>query len=221
MRIFINNFIKVKDFRREKMVMLFTFIYILTFSYYSFIRGNIEFVFYSFLLLLFLNVGIYIHKKVQLPEFIVIGFSLFGLFHILGGNITIKEIRLYDMEFFYGIIRYDNIIHIIGSSLVALVLNVVFFFIVEKNQKIILPLYYFALFLMTLGTGVLNEIIELIAVIFFNAHNQVGDYFNNAVDLVFDSVGALLSILMIDFYRRYKESQKGPKAMVKKIIESL
>ena len=173
MRFFINNFIKVKDFRREKVVMLFTLIYILTFSYYSFLRGNIEFVFYSFLLLLFLNIGIYIHKKVQLPEFIVIGLSLFGLLHILGGNIDIKEIRLYDMEFFYGIIRYDNIIHIIGSSLVALVLNVIFFFIVEKNQKIILPLYYFALFLMALGTGVLNEIIELMAVVFFNAQKHL------------------------------------------------
>ncbi len=220
MRFFINNFIKVKDFRREKVVMLFTLIYILTFSYYSFLRGNIEFVFYSFLLLLLLNIGIYIHKKVQLPEFIVIGLSLFGLLHILGGNIDIKEIRLYDMEFFYGIIRYDNIIHVIGSSLVVLVLNVIFFFIVEKNQKIILPLYYFALFLMALGTGVLNEIIELMAVVFFNAQNQVGDYFNNAVDLVFDSVGALLAILMIDFYRRYKKSKRWPKAIIEKIAGS-
>src|SRR3989338_7258950 len=161
MRFFINNFIKVKDFRREKVVMLFTLIYILTFSYYSFLRGNIEFVFYSFLLLLFLNIGIYIHKKVQLPEFIVIGLSLFGLLHILGGNIDIKEIRLYDMEFFYGIIRYDNIIHIIGSSLVALVLNVIFFFIVEKNQKIILPLYYFALFLWRLEQAFSMKLLSL------------------------------------------------------------
>lgn len=211
-RIFYKNFLRVKEFKKtEKLVIGFTIFYVIFFTYFSFLQRNIEFIYYSFLIMVLLNVGIYIHQKVQLPEFIVVGLSLFALMHILGGNVSVEEGRLYDAVFLFDLMRYDNIVHLAGSALGTLVLNEMFSFIVQKNQRIVLPLYYFSLFLMSLGIGVINETIELFSVVFLKAQNQVGDYINNAVDLVYNAVGALVAIIIIDMYRLYKTPKTAQK----------
>jgi putative membrane protein len=48
-------------------------------------------------------------------------------------------------------------------------------------------------FLASIGIGALNEVIEFSVVVLFTS--GVGDYFNNALDLVFNAAGALISVL--------------------------
>jgi len=191
--------------RKGYIVMLFTLFYIAFSGIYSFLNGNYEFVFYSVILLGILNLGIYVHRAVRLPEFIIAGLSVFGFMHVVGGMAYIDGVRLYDM-IFYGLIRYDNIVHLIGSILAALVLNVLFYNFADHQERINRPLYYFALMLMTLGAGVFNEINEFFAVVFFNAQEGVGDYFNNAIDLLYNLIGALLAIILIDVFSEHRES---------------
>jgi hypothetical protein len=44
-----------------------------------------------------------------------------------------------------------------------------------------------------MGLGAFNKVIELGAVIFLGASGQVGDYLNNAIDLMYNLGGAVLA----------------------------
>jgi hypothetical protein len=124
--------------------------------------------------------------------------------HMLGGNIQIDGVRLYDKIFLWGALRYDNIIHVTGSILATLVLNELFYFLVEKETIVNRRFYYFSLFLMGLGVGLINEIVELMAVVLLNAQDGVGDYLNNAIDLVYNSIGVIAAIIILDIDWQYK-----------------
>lgn len=194
----------------EKFIIVITLFYMVILSSYDVFRGkktNIEFLLYSLILLVILNIGIYIHRKIQLPEIIIIGLSLFGFMHVLGGVFYVDGTRLYEKYFIFGFIRYDNIVHIIGAFLTTLVLNSSFHFFVEKNIKIHFNLYFFSLVLMALGVGTINEMLELGAVTMFNVEGRVGDYNNNAIDLVYNCIGSILAIILIDLYRKHKDSK--------------
>ena len=202
LRHFLNLF---NDFKRKDLVVvIFTLFYLVFFTFYAVIKSNYEFIFYSLILLLLFELGIYIHKKIQLPAFIVIGLSLLGFMHILGGNIFIDGARLYDKTFLFGAIRYDNIVHFIGSILGTFVLNELFGFLVEKPTVVERRFYYFSLILMGLGVGLINEIVELIAVVFLNAQANVGGYLNNAIDLVYNSIGVIVAIIILDINFQYR-----------------
>ena len=57
-----------------------------------------------------------------------------------------------------------------------------------KYSKIVL---FFVVVLVSEGIGAVNEIIELSTVVFFHS-TGVGNYFNNALDLVFNIIGAFV-----------------------------
>lgn len=191
----------------DLLVVLFTLFYVIFFTIYAVARGNYEFIFYSLIFLLLFELGIYTHKKIQLPAFIVIGLSLLGLIHILGGNVFIGGERLYDKIFLWGLIRYDNIVHFTGSILGTFVLNELFYFLIEEKTIIQRRFYYFSLFLMGLGVGLINEIVELMAVVFLNAQAGVGDYLNNAIDLLYNSIGVIVAIILLDLDWQYRQGR--------------
>jgi hypothetical protein len=53
-----------------------------------------------------------------------------------------------------------------------------------------------------MGTGAFVEIIEFSAVVFLGAAEQVGDYFNNAIDLLFNLTGSGIACFFIMHYHR-------------------
>lgn len=206
MKFIITNFFLIRHFKpREKFIIIFTILFTLVFSFYDFIRGrrgNLEFLLYTTSVLLLLNIGIYLHRKVQFPEYLVMGLSLYGLLHILGGALVWDGTRLYEKSFLFSTLRYDNFIHIIGSLMGALVIHTWLYREDAASSAENYFIYYFGVFLATLGLGVLNEIVELIGVIFFQLQDKVGDYLNNAVDLVYNTIGAIIGILVIDLKKR-------------------
>jgi len=67
------------------------------------------------------------------------------------------------------------------------------------------------LVLVATGFGAFNEIIELLGVVFFQAADGVGTYTNNAVDLVYNTIGAILaSIIVVKYHRRLIDRKNGP-----------
>jgi glycopeptide antibiotics resistance protein len=54
---------------------------------------------------------------------------------------------------------------------------------------------------MALGVGTVNELVEFLAVVFLNAEEAVGGYFNNSLDIVFNTIGSLLATVLIYIYR--------------------
>ena len=61
--------------------------------------------------------------------------------------------------------------------------------------------FYVALLAIGMGIGAGNEIAEFSAVLFIE-RTGVGGYYNTAWDLVFNSLGALLGVIVIAFQNR-------------------
>ena len=97
-------------------------------------------------------------------------------------------------------IRYDNIVHTFGSLMATFAMNTMFFSYSRQGANIKIGFYYIALILMAMGIGVINEIVEFITVLFLNAEEQVGGYINNTVDLVYNLIGSLIAIIILDLY---------------------
>ena len=56
-----------------------------------------------------------------------------------------------------------------------------------------------------MGLGALNEILEFIGVLLFPKTN-VGDYFNNVWDLTFNTIGAIVAVIIIHIRRKYSNA---------------
>ena len=128
--------------------------------------------------------------------------SVLGFLHLLGGNFYIGELRLYDYYFLPGIFKYDNFVHFYASFIGTLALYSLL--INFMARPIIERFYVFALLLMLLamGVGSIVEMAEFGAVIIFDATDQVGDYYNNSFDLIFNTLGAGLGTFVVYFYLR-------------------
>ena len=100
----------------DLLVVFFTLFYLIFFTAYAVSQSNYEFIFYALIFLLLFELGIYIHKNIELPAFIIIGLSLLGFMHIIGGNISVAGERLYDTVFLLDLVKYDNIIHFVVSN---------------------------------------------------------------------------------------------------------
>ena len=140
--------------------------------------------------------------KFHFGKSVLILLSLFGLLHLSGGVFHIGETRLYDYWFISGWFKFDNLVHSIGGGLAA----VLAYNFLENRlvPKIRYNGFIFIFVIVTIasGLGAYNEILELIAVVFFNAGKAVGDYMNNALDLVFNLIGAFIAANIM-YYHLY------------------
>lgn len=182
-----------------KTVELFTLGYIFLFSLIAVSRGNYEFLFYTtYMVVMVWGIARY-HATLHISELVVGLISLFGLLHLLGGTVYLGDIRLYDMAFFGGPLHFDNLVHTCGGMLAAAVSYNVLHIHFDKSVRHHHLVESFILVTLASGIGAYNELIELCAVVFLDAGVEIGDYMNNAVDLVFNFIGAALCTILI-FY---------------------
>ena len=188
--------------KEEFQMRLFTFIIakiILVFLFLAIAIKNNEFTYYIAVMFPVFLVAYYIHKKIRLnlPLFILI--STLFILHCSGGLFYLNGIRLYDTVFWF--IRYDNIVHTFGSFVaVFFVYNLMFNYArcaIKNADKYL----FVKLALMTMGIGTIVEMIEFSSVIVFNS-TGVGDYFNNALDLVTNFIGAIIGSFLIVWYHK-------------------
>lgn len=185
---------------------VFTVGYIVFFSVHALLANNYEFIFYSAIMLTLLLIVARVYRRVQLSDWIILSLSAFGLLHLAGGNLYYHGIKLYDLSYLNGNFHFDNIVHTLGIFLATLIVYNVIHPFIDQRIKNNYVLFYLVLILMALGVGSINEIIELTAVVFLNAGASVGDYLNNALDIVFNLIGAVLAVTVIHQYigRRVK-----------------
>lgn len=191
-----------------KGIYVFTLIYLLVFSVIAILKENYEFVYYTLVLLILINVVGYIHSRMLFSGSILVGLSLIGLMHILGGNLFINGTRLYDMYIILDAIKYDNIVHFVAAfvgTFVAYAFLQPFLDPALKHRPLGL---YILMFLLTVGMGAMNEIIELTAVLYFDVGHWVGDYQNNALDLVYNALGSILGCFYIASVKKIKVLQQ-------------
>lgn len=187
-----------------KMVNTFITIYLSYFLYRAFKINNTEFAGYIFLFIgifIFANLLFekYIRKYLQLYSFL----SVFLLLHILGGITYFGETRMYDY-YFFGIVRYDWFMHILGGFLSARIS----YEIVKENflyTKDSFQLLIIIIIILSVGIGTFNEILEFFAVIFLNASKAVGDYYNNLTDICNNLLGSIIYLLIFSKSHKFKE----------------
>jgi putative membrane protein len=128
------------------------------------------------------------------------GFTVWLFLHLAGGSFRVAGERLYDFMFFtligdpYFILRYDQVIHAFCYFVITLF---VFSMVMYVSRKKIHPfLIGLIAVLASMGISAMNEIIEFSTVAFFQAIG-VGNYFNNALDLVFNLIGAGLALVYV------------------------
>lgn len=187
--------------KKNYLILAFTLAYLSAFTVNAIVNANFEFLYYTFFISFFIYIVIVLHQNLHLAFFILLNMSVLGFLHLLGGNFYINELRLYDFYFLPGTLKYDNFIHAYASFIGTLAL---YSLLVNYVSKPIIERYYvlaLILVLMAMGVGTLVELAELGAVLFFGATEQVGDYYNNSFDLIFNTLGAVLATLVIYLYR--------------------
>lgn len=147
---------------------------------------------YTAVNLLLLVVFAVIHRWARFPTSVLWGISLVGLGNMLGGVLLIDGQSLYMAEF-VGPIRYDKFFHTAAATVGV-------FIAWSAMDRWAGEGYHFGglvflTFLVTMGGGAVVEIAELIGSTLSDV--SVGDYANNALDLVANGVGALLGVVVL------------------------
>lgn len=188
--------------KKNYLILVFTVVYLAAFTYNGVIHGNIEFLYYTFLLGILIYLVIYLHHQLHLGFFILFNLSVLGFLHLLGGNYYLANgIRLYDISIIPFIFYYDNFIHSYAAFIGTLALYSLFINFLGTQIKKRFPIIALLLVLMALGMGSIVEVVEFFAVVVFGATERVGDYYNNALDLLFNTIGSLLATFVIYFYQ--------------------
>ncbi len=194
----------MEESKKLKLMLSFTIGYFIVFTILSILKRNYEFLYYTIIISALIFFIMLYNKKIHLTTQILFGLTIVWTMHIFGGNIYVSDTRLYDLWIIPQILKYDNIVHAFGSFIATFI---VYELIGPAMNKDISKNSFFLFFILvsaTMGIGAFNEIIELGAVLFFNAAKQVGDYFNNAFDLVFNLCGSLVASIFIIINKRAK-----------------
>jgi len=161
------------------------------------IKGNYEFLFYLFVVIILMFIIYKSNKTVKYPMYVLWNLYVWALLHLAGGNLSVAGSRLYDFIIFnivgepYNILKYDQAVHTYGFFVATLAIYYVLKPLLKPKHN-----HWTALAIVVvmagLGLGALNEIIEFMATV-ITPSTGVGGYINNALDLVTDLIGAVIA----------------------------
>lgn len=181
--------------RGLKSLVIITVIILIGFLIKAFIAKNYEFLGYWVVLVILFFVVVSLAEKFKLPTLSIALFAIWSILHMAGGLIVINGTRLYDTILIpligepFSILKYDQVIHAYCYFAIA----ILSYFIVKKYVPNKTALIYISI-LIAFAIGGFNEIIEFGMVVFANAGAAVGGYYNNALDLVTNLIGAIIGV---------------------------
>lgn len=186
--------------RAEWIILAFTIVYVLGFLAYFTLIANREFVGYILTMVGLVAIVALAHRTAQFPVSILWALSLWGLAHMAGGSVPVNGSVLYNFVLLpltgdgeLRLLKYDQVVHFYGFAVTAWLL-----WHLLRTQYPMLrgtrTIYVFPA-LASMGLGALNEIIEFSAVMLVPDTN-VGGYYNTALDLVFNALGAITAMLL-------------------------
>jgi len=164
---------------------------------YFITKGNYEFIGYATVIGLLYYALLRADKTYNFPPSTIWLFAIWIAMHMLGGSVYISGTRLYDLiliNIFNGggefmLLKYDQFVH----AYCYFAISILIYFMLKKHMKSNqnAALITFTI-LASIGVGLLNEVIEFAMVIFADAAEAVGGYYNTALDLVFNLIGAII-----------------------------
>lgn len=174
--------------------LYFSYLVLAVFTIIFLVNGNYEFLTYTVTIGVLIFVLIKMDRIFSFAQMAKWGFATWLFLHLMGGSLHIGSGRLYDTILInlvgapLHIFRYDQFMHFFCYFVFALfVYSVVKSYLKNKVNKWVL---FFIVVLIGEGIGGINEIIEFGTVVFLHS-TGVGDYYNNALDLVFNFIGAI------------------------------
>ncbi len=198
--------------KREWALIIFNLIYILGFSAYYIGEKNYEFLWYVAVLVFFFALVLATLHRSKFDGVILWGLSLWGLLHMAGGGVPVGESVLYALPLIpiatvgdTFILKYDQFVHFFGFAVATLVV----FHLLRPylNHCVHWGVVYAIVIAAGAGLGALNEIVEFTAVLVFS-ETGVGGYYNTALDLVFNVLGAFAAVAIIHLRTRRQGAYK-------------
>ncbi len=188
--------------RKElRLPTIFVYLFLIGLLIYFIFLKNYEFISYAIVVGILYYVILCADDYYNFPAYSIWLFGIWIVSHMFGGLIYLKETRLYDIVLIpiingggeLIILKYDQLIH----TYCYMVFAILVYFAMKKHFKEgqIKALILFTI-LATIGIGLLNEIIEFGMVIFADAAEAVGGYYNTALDLVFNLLGAIIGSIL-------------------------
>ncbi len=180
-------------------VLVFTTVYMVAFyAYGQAVDSPLTGLYAGINILLFVVFGL-VHRWARFSVPVLWGISLVGLGNMIGGVILVEGQPLYVAPFL-GRIPYDKFFHAAAAF-------VMFFVAWQAMTRLAGEGYHFGglvlfTFLVTMGGGAVVEIAEFIGSTIGGGMVNVGDYGNNALDLVSNAIGAALGIGVLLATRR-------------------
>jgi putative membrane protein len=200
--------------RREWPILVFNLVYIPIFSVIALQRANYEFILYVVVILVAGGSILAKQRKVRFDLPILWGLSIWGLAHMMGGNVGVGDGVVYGVILVpilpeYNILRYDQVVHMFGFGVMTLVCH---HLLQPYLRPDIIRWRTLAVLIMLMGSGVgaINEIIEFVAVLTV-PETGVGGYHNTMLDLVFNLIGGIIAVTWLTWIR--KHGQEGPGAV--------
>ena len=189
--------------RELNAIRLFTVFYTLFFTVVALWHGDYTFLFYTVYLIVVTWAMSHYYQKLHFSVPLISLISLFGLLHILGSSLMIQGAQLYDLGFLGGYVHYDNLVHTFGGAIAAVIGHNILQNHLSDMKHHPVP-FLFLLVTFASGLGAYNEIIEFGMVVFLGMGAQIGDYYNNTLDLVCNFNGAVAASvgMYLWYYRR-------------------
>lgn len=178
-------------------VLAFSGLYLLAGSVWFLWTSNSEFVIYVLVIALLLAGLVWLQRTARFPTWMLWGFSIWGLMHVLGGGVDMGEDVLFAQRLFplvdrggdFYILKYDQVVHAYLYGLVAMMaLHVLRQVFRARGPAAAITV---TAVLVSLGISSLNELMEF--VISLTMDNGVGGYDNTMLDFVSNFTGAVVA----------------------------
>ncbi len=185
--------------RTQIMLLFGNIAYLLIFGILFAGRKNYEFLIYVVTVALFMLFVARLHLRYNFSTGLLMGLSGWGLMHMLGGFIIIDGRVLYAYQLIPVVLRYDQFVHAFGFGFSTLLgYYILRPSLCEKPKWVAVSIL---LVLIGMGIGAVNEIVEFVAVKTVPETN-VGGYDNTMLDLIFNTVGAVLAVSYVNLKRK-------------------
>jgi uncharacterized membrane protein YjdF len=187
-------------------ILITLILLIILFIFIAIQKQNQEFILYIGVIIFFFALIILTNHKTNFSNGILWGLTVWAFMHMAGGLINVGEGVLYGVILIeiiktsnFTILRFDQLVHGFGFFLTTLIAYDLLKPYLNKktNWKVIGTL----LVLVGIGMGAINEIIEFITVISF-PETGVGGYYNTLLDLIFNTIGAVIAVMWINYKRK-------------------
>ena len=176
-------------------ILLFNLAYLLLFCFLFTSIKNYEFLLYVATVAFFVIFIGYLHLKFNFSSVVLIGLSLWGFLHMLGGFVRVGDGVLYGYQIIDKFLRFDQLVHMYGFGMATLLA----YYILRPSLGVrVRPISVSVLLVFIgMGLGSLNEIVEFAAVLTL-PETGVGGYYNTMWDMVFNTAGAIAAVIYLN-----------------------